>query len=287
MTDQANGEGLSPADEQLLSLDDQPAEQPTEQPKDDEIPGDDGAAETVEGGEGQDQAEKPRKTAQDRIDEVTKARREAERERDHWREMAMRGQPKPEPSRQQSQTDDEPDPGDTDRYQFGETDPAYIKDLGAWAARQQFAALAKQQAATNEARTVQQADQDRQAKFSKDNPDFHDVVYSSQWACTDEMAAAIQSSDDGPAVAYHLAKNPTEARRIASLPPIAQVRELGRLEAQLVKPADPQPTPRQHSNAPAPFPQVRGGQGRFAIDPEKSSFEDFEKMADKALAKRK
>jgi hypothetical protein len=47
------------------------------------------------------------------------------------------------------------------------------------------------------------------------------------------MAEAITESSVGPQVAYELGKNPAEAARIASLPPMRQIAEIGQLEARL------------------------------------------------------
>lgn len=55
----------------------------------------------------------------------------------------------------------------------------------------------------------------------------------------------------GQKVLYHLAKNPDEADRIARLPPLRQVIEIGKLEEK-VTPA------KRTSNAPAPVSSVKG-----------------------------
>jgi len=69
------------------------------------------------------------------------------------------------------------------------------------------------------------------------------------------FTAAIMDAENGEDVAYHLAKNPKEARRIAALPPLSQAREVGKLEAKLqAEPAKPK-TP---SKAPAPITPLAG-----------------------------
>jgi len=69
------------------------------------------------------------------------------------------------------------------------------------------------------------------------------------------FAAAIMDADNGPDIAYYLAKNEKEFDRIQAMNPIAQVRELGRLQAKLeatpVKPKVP-------SKAPAPITPLSG-----------------------------
>ncbi len=85
--------------------------------------------------------------------------------------------------------------------------------------------------------------------------DFAEVVGELQ--PNSPMAIAIMESENGPEVAYHLAKNVKEFERIAALPPVSQVREIGRLEAKLLAPAvETPPTP---SKAPAPTEPVSTG----------------------------
>ena len=100
-------------------------------------------------------------------------------------------------------------------------------------------------------------EEDARAKFD----DFDQVAYNPALRITTVMAQAIQSSDIGPEVAYHLGTNPKEAERISRLAPLVQAREIGKLEARLV--ATP-PVPKRTSNAPAPFAPVTA---RGAVNP--------------------
>lgn len=238
-----------------------------------EQPGDDAAAAAEAEGEGE--KPKPKPTAQERIDELTKARRDAEREAAHWKRIASDGAPKPEPK-----AEDKPQgpvrPSAAD-YEFGETDPAFIEALGSYAAEKRFSELEQQREQRNHARTVEQSWTERQETFAKDKPDYFEVR-DRKWDCSQPMADAIRTSDLGAQVAYHLASNPEEARRIAGMNPLAAIREIGRLEARFdtkavapIKPA---------SDAPAPPQQVRGNGGRFAADPATTDFAQFEKLAD-------
>jgi hypothetical protein len=93
---------------------------------------------------------------------------------------------------------------------------------------------------------------DREEEARDRYEDFEQVAYNPNLPVTDFMAQAIQASDIGPEVIYHLGSNPKEAHRIASLPPILQAKEIGKIEAKLA--ADP-PTKRT-STAPAPLAPV-------------------------------
>jgi hypothetical protein len=83
--------------------------------------------------------------------------------------------------------------------------------------------------------------------------DFEQVAYNPNLKITQVMAQAIQSSEVGPEVAYHLGTNPKEAERISKLAPILQAREIGKLEAKL---SDAPPV-KKTSSAPAPISPVK------------------------------
>ena len=235
-------------------------------------------AEGEHGGEGEapEAARKP--TAQERFDELTRRRRDAERDAEYWKAKAL-GQDPNQGRRPTPQADDdpEPDPTDTEKYRYGDTDPAFLRDIGAWSARQEFKRLAAQE---RQHRTASQIDADfatREAAFAKDKPDYHTLVDDDALPITPAMAQAIKTSESGPAVAYHLAKNPAEARRISGLHPLAQARELGIIEARLSGATAAAPPVKPASDAPEPPPQLRGQGGRFKTDPETEDFAAFEK----------
>jgi hypothetical protein len=104
----------------------------------------------------------------------------------------------------------------------------------------------RQQAAVLEA--YQDREEDARGKYD----DFEQVAYNPNLPVTDYMAQAIQASDIGPDVIYHLGSNPKEAHRIANLPPILQAKEIGKIEAKLA--ADP--PAKRTSTAPAPLAPV-------------------------------
>ena len=82
--------------------------------------------------------------------------------------------------------------------------------------------------------------------------DFEQVAYNPNLPITDAMAMAIQASDVGPDVIYHLGVNVKDAQRISRLDPILQAREIGMIEARL----SAEPTFKKTSNAPAPIAPV-------------------------------
>lgn len=233
-------------------------------------PGDEAAA-AAEPGEGD--KPKPKPTAQERFDELTRARREAEREAEFWKAKATQAPTDAKPATE-APKDEEPDPAE---FQYGETDPGYIKALGAHSARQEFARLSQEAERKTAARSVNQTWDQRQAEFAKTKPDYYEAL-GKEWDCSEPMADAIRTSEDGAAVAYHLANNPAEARRIAALNPLAAIREIGKLEARLAAPPADTPTPiKTVSDAPTPGPELRGQGGKFKVAGDTQDFAAFEK----------
>lgn len=125
---------------------------------------------------------------------------------------------------------------------------AYAEALAEQKAQQ---LLAQREAAKQQAALLESY-KDREEEARERYDDFEQVAYNPNLPVTDYMAQAIQASDIGPEVIYHLGSNPKEAQRIANLPPILQAKEIGRIEAKLA--ADP-PTKRT-STAPAPLAPV-------------------------------
>lgn len=84
--------------------------------------------------------------------------------------------------------------------------------------------------------------------------DFDEIVGDLQ--PNTPFVAAIMEAENGDDIAYHLGKNPDEAERIAKLPPLSQVREIGKLEAKFL--ATPPVQPKAPSKAPAPITPLAG-----------------------------
>jgi hypothetical protein len=225
---------------------------------------------------------KPKKSAKERIDELTAARREAERDAEYWRSKALQ-----QPQQQQApapqaapEEDKEPDPAD---YEHGDLDARFIRDHATFAANKAFEARMAKMEQERTAREAQTAWQAKEAAAVTKYPDYREKVNvgaeRGEWVCTPLMADAIRTSEAGPDVAYHLATNPGEARRIASLDQISQVRELGKLEAKLSAP--PAPQAKLKTDAPDPPNVVRGNGGRFEAAPDTGDFTAFQRMAEK------
>jgi hypothetical protein len=220
---------------------------------------------------------KPKKSAQERINELTAARREAEREAEFWRIKALESRPTEQPQQQAPAGDGKPDPS---KYEAGEYDPRYIEDLIDWKAEQKLTSRLQETEAQRQARERAATFQAQIKAASEKHDDFEDKVLRGaqrgSWACTPDMLETMQESDMGAEVAYHLASNPAEAQRIASLTPRAQAREIGRIEAMLSQPSKPKA--KTVSDAPEPVASARGNNGRFTVNPDTDDFAAFEKQ---------
>jgi hypothetical protein len=220
---------------------------------------------------GQDQEGQEPEWFKKRIDRFTRNQREVERDRDYWRDMAMRGQqppqtqqqapagPAPLPPQIAAQIGPEPQPGS---YPAGEFDPKYLRDVAAYDRKVEAAQGWVRQQGEAQRRQQQQVAETWTKKVEAASgrySDFHDVATRSDLPITPVMAEAIADSDIGPDVAYYLGKNPAEAARIAALSPAKQAREIGRLEARVD--ADLKAASRQQSSAPPPPSTLKGGSG--------------------------
>lgn len=221
--------------------------------------------EQPEGGE--QQAEKseqqPKKTGvQKRIDELTRKAHEAEREAAFWREQAAKSQ---------APSTDATKPA---RDAFA-SDADYFEALADWKAEQKVSEFRKQQQAEalNKAEQTQTATrfelyQERVSTALDAMPDYHEVVGGSDVPAEAHVLEAILDSEQGPQLAYHLAKHPDVAQRLNEMTPVQAAREIGRLEAQLAQPKTETPPPRRTTNAPPPINPVRGSNGQFTKSPD-------------------
>jgi hypothetical protein len=83
---------------------------------------------------------------------------------------------------------------------------------------------------------IRSAFEQRAAEFSKSVPDFGVVIANPALPqLAPEAAKVVVRSDNGPAIAYHLAKNPDMAMKISRLEPLSQAVAIGRLEESLVR----------------------------------------------------
>ena len=111
--------------------------------------------------------------------------------------------------------------------------------------------LAKREAAKQQSQVLESYQEREEAARDKYD-DFEQVAYNPKLPITDVMAETIQSSDIGPELAYYLGSNPKDAERISRMTPLAQAKEIGKIEAKLVN----DPPVKRTTSAPAPISPV-------------------------------
>lgn len=202
---------------------------------------------TDSAGDGDDTpADKPKKKhwAYDRIDELTRRYHTAKREAEMWKSKAET------PAPTQDQFDD------YDDYVAAKTVHKLNVDT---------AQTREQEASLYLAETFEQREAIARDKY----PDYDAFARAPTTAITADMAEVIQNSELGPEIAYHLGKNPTDARRIASLPARLQAAEIGKLEVKLSAPVATRKPP------PPPIETVSAIASGGSRDPNKMTMAEY------------
>jgi hypothetical protein len=215
--------------------------------------------EATEGGESQDSPDGERKPkvhgAEKRVKKLLKRNTAIKQEMEYWRSQALKSQStqstQPE-TRVEAKAEGKPRADDFDTHE------AYVEALADWKVDQKIAQreskLAEEQAKKSYAERVQ-THNERVEEFAKEHEDFHDRLEDvADVQLSIAVQEAILSSDNGPALMYELAKDPTELDRIIKLPPIAAARELGRMEARLAKAETPEKQAKEITKTKAPEP---------------------------------
>lgn len=173
--------------------------------------------------------EPKKKTAQERIDEITKARREAEREAKYWRDLALKSE-QAAPQQPVAQPTNLPPRPKLEQF---ETTDAYEDALFEWRDRVTFIKGEESRRASQQEAAVRSF-QDRAKSLREEYDDFDEVI--EQPVFSPIMRTAILHSENGPLVAYHLGKpeNRETARKIMALPLELQPYEIAKLETQIV-----------------------------------------------------
>lgn len=232
--------------------------------------------------------EQPKKSkgVQKRIDELTRQRYEADREREnakqeaeYWRKQAIEGkQPQ-----QQAQPKDDAAP----KFEDFESYEAFVEARAEYAAEKKFNQLTSKQ--REETEITKRKEQERVfvekvETASKKYPDFKEVALGKHVPYNAVMAQLVISSDVSADVSYYLGKNLDVASRIANLPPIDAAKEIGRIEAKFSD--KPTPSPKRIPGAPPPIKPV-GGQERVNKSPQEMTNAEYRQWRMQSSKKRK
>ncbi len=269
---------------------------------------DTGGAEEGDAEEGDEKPKpKPKKklTVKQRMNQMTKAQRTAERAA-----VAARGEVENRDARiaeleaenRKLTGDDDPDKDDgtgsddgpvkpnPDDFTYGELDSEYVEALTAYQVTLQLGKQREKDEETRQSEAAEEQAQELQTQYDERvvdgleaYDDFEDVVIAAadegKYPLSRDMAMLAVESPVGHHVLYKIAGDLDLAKKLAQLPPVQQAREFGRLEAQFATDDDGEnpPKPKKIPAARKPPTKRSGGKGAVPFDPATSNFADFEK----------
>lgn len=268
----------------------------------DEADGDDAPADDEDEDEKPSQA-KGRKSARERIDELTAKARQAERRADAAeRELAAAKVQTPANEKEVRQApealdtgaptpDDVLENGDL-AYPLGEFDPKYIRDLTRFTIRQENEVARKEdeQARQNEAleqeeRVLVQEWTVKLNDAAERLPDFREKVAELEDTFSDldpnygkYLATTIMSLEFGPEVLDYLADHPDEAQTIVAAGPTRATIALGRIEARFASGDEVEKGKVVTTQAPPPPPKNKGSHGKVSVAADTDDLDAFEKQ---------
>lgn len=173
---------------------------------------------------------------QKRINEEVAKRHAAERDAEYWKGIAS----------QKAPDEKAPTPD-----QFPDYD-SYIKALAIHAAKAAVSSAAKETAHQHVRTAEDSIWASKLAETQSQIPDYQTIVAASDQEVAPHVVEAIRAAELGPALVYHLAKNPDIAARLNGLSPAKAAIELGRIEATLEAPREVEVPAKPPSNAPEP-----------------------------------
>lgn len=233
-----------------------------------------------EGSESSPEAEEKPKanSASKRIDELTKKRRDAERDRDYWRQQAMSNQPEkpkdPVDEPLKTLADFEYDEAKYQQHIFDKARSGAVEEAQRVIKEDQSQQTSTRRVASFEAKELE---------FAKSVDDYQDVARDNDLPVTQVMADVVTEMDNGPEVLYYLGKNPDLAYEIAQMPGLTAARELGRIEAKIQL---QEKKGEKVSKAPVPTPKIEAGTPAIGKKVDDMTQREFNAHRRKVIAKR-
>lgn len=166
---------------------------------------------------------------QTRIDELTRARRDAERETEYWR---IRAQQNGQAPAKATAADGQPPV----RANF-ETDEAYLDALTDHKVDQRMAQRDQQQKQAQETTTKADSWQTKLTQARTDIADFDAVMANADTPVANHVAELIMECDQGAKVMHHLATHPEDLDKINSMSAAKAAFEIGKLATKFDAPA--------------------------------------------------
>jgi hypothetical protein len=236
---------------------------------------------------------KRKSSRQRRIERLEKTLSFKDQEIEHWKNQAL-GSKKPGSEKKVEALTEPAAKGKPNPDDF-ESSADYLEAIADWKLEQKQAkdaAVAKEKAA-REAYENQQSEYAKKcAEFAKEHDDFEDVMDAADAALDEakifipiEAQDILMSSEVGAELAYEIAKDPSEFKRICSLPGYLAAREIGKVEARLQKASSQSVPQTKTTKAPAPVKPVgaKGSATPPSLDDPNISFADYERLRLKEL----
>jgi hypothetical protein len=237
-------------------------------------------SETTGEEEGSEPAEQPKVVKE--LISTRKRAQLAEQEAEYWKNVAdgrIKLQPEPEAKPTTVQQPVKPDLNNFEKYEDYESAlQRYTIDIAKHEVRQEL-----------ELETTQKTEAEINRSFikrieaaSKEDPDLLKVFAAKHSSdpyfipSSDAMLMAVRDSEIAPQIVRYLLDNKAEAARIASLNPYASAKEMGKIEAMLIKPTAPPPKKKVVSQAPEPIKSIQTS-GTVVIPEEELPTEEFMK----------
>jgi hypothetical protein len=197
---------------------------------------------------------KEKDPVQRRIDEITKKRREAERE------SAFKSTKITELEEELKKAKSAIPQGEKPKLENFETEADYLEAFTDWKVEQKFRVetekVSKEKASVEEKTAIDETYQELDEKMEKGRnkyTDFNELVLDENLKISDAMVEAILFSDTAEDVLYYLGKHPEEAEKISKLPSLKIAHEFGKIEAKLNAP----PPKKRTTQAPEPITPVK------------------------------
>jgi hypothetical protein len=185
-------------------------------------------------------------SAQDRINELTRKSSESEREAAYWKNLATDKEAPPPPAPPKA-----PDIKDFANYND------YVDAVSTFKAEQiveqRLAKRDQESSAKSAAEKAVATYHSREAAVKAAIPDYDAVLSAANTPLETHVGQALFDSEQGPAIAYHLAKNPALLEALNKMSVRQADREIGRLEVLVGKTAGA-PAPSPSTSTPASPP---------------------------------
>jgi hypothetical protein len=187
-----------------------------------------------------EEPKKTKKTAHERIDELTGKFRQAERDAEFWRMQAMQKAQQPAQAPQPEEL--APQPPQLSQFaddpyspQYQEAHAQYTAELAAYRTRQEIRRVQDQTRKETEATTISQTFHEKASKAGEDGAKALQLQRDAQMGfvqLSDDVGQILTQAENGIRLASYLNDNRSELYRLNTLPPAMRALELGRLDAQ-------------------------------------------------------